>query len=81
MDTPWMRRIVFIAAIIVIFSLIGFAIRLAGWLFNLLLPAAALIILIALILSWSRRSRSRKPSTTYKQREPLRISRDTRDKK
>lgn len=61
------RLIVFVAALIVLLWLVGAAIKLAGWLLNLLLPAAALVIIVALVISWKNR---RSPKI-------LKVSRDT----
>lgn len=72
--SPWPRRIVIIAAIIVGFWLIGLAIRIAGWILHLLLPVAAIILIIAVILNWRHRSANPKKNS-------LKISRDTSDKK
>lgn len=78
MKTPLSRLIVTIAAIIVIFWLIGLAFKVAGWLLNLLLPAAALILIIAIIISWYK---SQHTVTRDKAKDSLKISRDTSDKK
>ncbi len=62
--------IVTIAAIIIGIWLLGLALRVAGWLLNLLLPVAVVIIIIAIVMSWRR-----------KQQGPIKISRDTSDTK
>ena len=79
MNHVWARRITIIAAIVVIFWLIGLAIKLTGWLLNLLLPVAAVILIVAIILSWYKPDK--KSATRRSTKEPLRITRDTSDKK
>lgn len=76
MNKSWTKYIVTIAAVIVVFWLIGLAIRLAGWLLNLLLPVAALVLVVAIVMAW-RRQKPR-PSSS---RQSLKISRDTSDNK
>jgi Flp pilus assembly protein TadB len=73
------RLIVTIAAIIVVFWLIGLALKVAGWLLNLLLPVAAAVLIVAIVSAWYRQPKS--PRRTSQKKEPLRISRDTSDKK
>lgn len=74
------RLIVTIAVIIVAFWIIGTAIKIASWLLNLLLPVAAVILIVAIILSW-RKAPSQKQQSTHHPKESLKISRDTSDKK
>lgn len=81
MNKVWTRRIIIIAAVIVIFWLIGLTIKLAGWLLNLLLPVAALIITAAIIFSWSKPQKKSTTQTSDTTKEPLKVSRDTSDKR
>lgn len=69
--TRFSRLIIGIAAIIVVFWLIGLAIKLTAWLLNLLLPVAAVILIIAVIVSWRERQKS----------PTLKVTRDTSDTK
>lgn len=79
MKSSVVRLIVTIAAIIVIFWLIGLALRLASWLLEVLLPVAAVILIAAIVVAWYRRSRP--SSHTGNKKESLKISRDTSNKK
>lgn len=72
MKTPLTRLIITIAAIIVIFWLIGLALKITAWLLNLLLPAAALILIIALVYRFI----SQKPAATTSKKAPLKIERE-----
>lgn len=72
MKTPLTRLIITIAAIIVIFWLIGLALKITAWLLNLLLPAAALILIIALVYRFI----SQKPTATTSKKAPLKIERE-----
>lgn len=77
MKDIWIRRVIIISIIIVIFWVIGLLLKLAGWILSLLLPVAAIILIVAIIVSWYKPQHTAK----YDKKEPIRIARDTSDKK
>jgi undecaprenyl pyrophosphate phosphatase UppP len=73
------RLIVTIAVIIVGLWLVLLAFKIAGWLLNILLPVAAVVLIVAVIMSWGRKSGASEAHP--RKSKTLKISRDTSDNK